>query len=82
MELGVVARHQPVDHDGFGGTLFTNQQHWFLLFSDGLDEEVCPYVVHIWDEDAAILGRAVRGVVVLLDTRAPMSPLTWQMEKN
>ena len=49
---------------------------YLSLLGYSLNEEVCPDVVHIGDEDGAIFWSGVRWVNILLNSGAPMDPLT------
>ena len=80
MVLGVVFAHVAIDHHSFGSTLLSNQQHSLALLGDGVDEELCPYIVHHGHQDGAVLGGAVGGVVVGLHFLAPVLPLTCNIQ--
>ena len=62
--------------DGFGGTLFTNEEYSLLLFSYGVYEKVHPHIVHIGDQYGGVYWSGVGGVDVLLYLTAPVYPLT------
>ena len=49
----------------------------FTLFSDGVDEEVCPDVVDVGYEDGTVVGGRLLRVVVLLHLGVPVRPLTY-----
>lgn len=56
-----------LDHDGFGSALFSDQQHGLPLFGNGLQQEVRPHVVHVRDQDGAVVRDLVFGVDVVRD---------------
>lgn len=56
-------------------THLLNKSHLALL-SDGLNEEICSNIVHIGDQDGAVLWGEFGWIHVLLHSGAPVDPLT------
>jgi len=63
--LGKVA----LDDDCLSRALLSNQQNSLALFSDRVNEEVSPHVVHVWNENTQIFRNRILGIRVLGNLR-------------
>lgn len=75
VSLGIVLSAVALDHDGLGGSLFTNEQHALGLFGDALDKEVSADVVDVWNENGQVVRDGVGRVVVVGHALVPVLPL-------
>ena len=64
LRLRVILAAVAFDHDGFRRALLADQQHGLALLGDRFDQKVRSYVVHVGDENRAVLGRGVLGIDV------------------
>ncbi len=51
------------------------------LLGNGVDEEICPDIVNIWNQDATIFRSWVWGIFPFLYTGVPMTPFTWVIQR-
>ena len=65
-----------VDHHSLGCSLLSYQQHSFLLLGNGVDQKLCPHVVHIGYKDGEVLGGDITGIGVFLHLCVPVHPGT------
>ena len=79
--LGIVLVHVTVDHDRFGGTLFSDQQHGLLLLGYQVNEKLRTDVVYHGNQDGAVLGCGVGWIVVIRYLGGPVDPASCYIDR-
>lgn len=59
-----------------------NYQTYFILFCNGVYQEICPNIVNIWNQNWRILWNTVSWIKIWLKFLIPVLPITYTGSKN